>query len=146
MDLLPWARRYIGIPYVNKGRSIDGADCWGIVRLILKEQLNVEVPSYSDLYKNADDVKAWAKAINEHKHSIFEKVPFSVERFNNTGAVVFMYVGNLPLHVGYFIGTEYGHRYVIHSEEDRMSSYRASLENTDALAGTQPTFYLPKGF
>ncbi len=36
------------------GRDIDGLDCWGLVRLIYKDQFNIDLPSYVDQY-NADD-------------------------------------------------------------------------------------------
>lgn len=49
-----WWNDYITIPYKKMGRDKDGLDCWGLVRMIYKDQFNVELPSYVDQY-NADD-------------------------------------------------------------------------------------------
>lgn len=38
--------QFLTIPYVNKGRAMDGADCWGLVRLIYKDHLGILLPSY----------------------------------------------------------------------------------------------------
>jgi cell wall-associated NlpC family hydrolase len=37
--------QYVGLPYRLGGRDRDGIDCWGLVRLVLQEQFNVEIPS-----------------------------------------------------------------------------------------------------
>ena len=44
-----WAARYVGLPFVDGGRSINGSDCWGLVRLVLKEQCGIDVPSYGEI-------------------------------------------------------------------------------------------------
>lgn len=49
---MTWANQYVGIPYLEKGRSREGADCWGLVRLILLEQTGLELPSYSEKYED----------------------------------------------------------------------------------------------
>jgi cell wall-associated NlpC family hydrolase len=41
VDLKP----FIGIPFVNRGRTLMGADCWGLVRLVF-EAYGVNVPDY----------------------------------------------------------------------------------------------------
>lgn len=37
--------KFLGIPFVNKGRSLEGCDCWGLVQMIFREH-GVEVPEY----------------------------------------------------------------------------------------------------
>jgi cell wall-associated NlpC family hydrolase len=44
-----WLKKYVGLPFVNGGRDFNGVDCWGLVRLVLKEECRVEVPSYGDI-------------------------------------------------------------------------------------------------
>jgi len=35
---------YIGIPYKDKGRTFNGSDCYGLLKLYYKEQLNIDIP------------------------------------------------------------------------------------------------------
>lgn len=37
-------KRFIGIPFVDKGRDFNGADCYGLVMLYYKEVLGIEIP------------------------------------------------------------------------------------------------------
>jgi cell wall-associated NlpC family hydrolase len=51
--MLPcWAGEYIGIPYKFGGDSLDGCDCYGLVKMILKDQFNKILPDFT--HKNAD--------------------------------------------------------------------------------------------
>jgi cell wall-associated NlpC family hydrolase len=54
--------RYVGIPYSDKGR--DGAlDCWGLLVKVYREQLGIELPSYSDRYVTTADRDALDRLI-----------------------------------------------------------------------------------
>ena len=44
---MSWANDYVGLPYKPLGRNRDGIDCYGLVRLVLKEQCGIDLPSYS---------------------------------------------------------------------------------------------------
>ena len=35
---------FIGIPFVSKGSSFNGCDCYGLVKLYYKEILNIDIP------------------------------------------------------------------------------------------------------
>jgi len=50
---LSWVRGYLGLPYLDKGRSRSGVDCWGIACLVYAGELGIELPSYDDRYANA---------------------------------------------------------------------------------------------
>jgi len=51
--LLPeWAKKYIGIPFVELGRDIKGCDCWGLTRLICMNELGFTVPSFTEKYES----------------------------------------------------------------------------------------------
>ncbi len=46
---MSWASDYVGLPFADGGRTRDGCDCWGLVRLVLAEQCGFEVPSYAGI-------------------------------------------------------------------------------------------------
>lgn len=40
-----WAAKYVGIPYKIGGDDLSGADCWGLVRLVLRAERGLEMPA-----------------------------------------------------------------------------------------------------
>jgi hypothetical protein len=50
-----WVSTYLSIPFREKGRSTDGVDCWGLVRLVYAERFGVSLPDLSDRYTASDD-------------------------------------------------------------------------------------------
>jgi len=55
------------MPFLDHGRDINGCDCWGLVRLIYREQLKIELPSYGeisahDLVRVSDEIKSGSEA------------------------------------------------------------------------------------
>lgn len=51
-----WVAQYMTVPFANRGRTREGADCWGGLRLAYLEQFQIFLPSYGAAYANADDV------------------------------------------------------------------------------------------
>ncbi|MFE3838893.1 C40 family peptidase [Pseudogemmobacter sonorensis] len=41
-----WSDRYVGIPYADLGRTRDGCDCYGLVRLVYAGELGITLPPY----------------------------------------------------------------------------------------------------
>ena len=52
---LKWTQAYIGIPFRDRGRGPDGCDCWGLVRLVYREELAIALPSYDEHYVSATE-------------------------------------------------------------------------------------------
>ena len=81
MDLLA---KYIGIPYVPRGRTTAGLDCWGLVRLIYRD-LGFEIPDIEDYEMEAalkgKAYEAWIR------NSLYK--PFDVALYLNTEGVAF---------------------------------------------------------
>ncbi|MDR2471497.1 MAG: C40 family peptidase [Treponema sp.] len=53
--IAPWAAGYVGIPFVSGGRGHDGADCYGLIRLVHLEQFDRKLPVLSDDYDDAEN-------------------------------------------------------------------------------------------
>ena len=43
-------RTYIGIPFVDHACGFDGCDCYGLVRLVYRNELGLELPGIEDDY------------------------------------------------------------------------------------------------
>ena len=43
-------RKYIRIPFKTKGRDFSGCDCGGLVWLVYKNELGIELPDWRDMY------------------------------------------------------------------------------------------------
>jgi len=44
-----WAEPFVAVPYRDGGRDFAGADCWGLVRLVMRERGGVSLPSYGEI-------------------------------------------------------------------------------------------------
>lgn len=42
--------RYLLIPYLHQGRTEQGADCFGLLRIFYKEELGIELPDFTEDY------------------------------------------------------------------------------------------------
>lgn len=50
-----WVAQYIGKPFRENGRSLDGADCWGGLRIVFGDRFGIPLPSLAGEYKGVDD-------------------------------------------------------------------------------------------
>jgi hypothetical protein len=89
--------KYIGLPYKDNGRDIDGIDCWGLVRLYYKEELNIDLPSYVDEYTGPYDTNV-TRAISLYKDS------WNKTTTPRAGDVVLFNIYGEPAHVGVYVG------------------------------------------
>ena len=88
-----WSDKYIGIPFLANGRSTDGLDCWGLVRLILGNEFSIELPSFSDNY-NIDDNTRITELVAQYKEGWERK-----ETAEPGDCVLFNILGE-PMHIG----------------------------------------------
>jgi len=64
--LYEWVKKYIGIPFVSNGRTMNGCDCYGLIRLVLLNEYGIELPELSDNYNDARNVNETAKLFTEN--------------------------------------------------------------------------------
>lgn len=43
-----WSRDYVGLPWQFAGRSRDSVDCWGLLWLVYRDVLGIEIASYAE--------------------------------------------------------------------------------------------------
>lgn len=60
-----WTQKYVGIPFKSGGRNSDGCDCYGLVRMILKNEYHYELPSLDKQYLDALNIDATKKLFKE---------------------------------------------------------------------------------
>lgn len=96
------ATRYMGIPVVPGGRSRAGVDCWGLVRLVYKEERGIDLPAYDgvDWSRSAEVWEAIAKteADGEWLPIVKEdRLPFDV---------VVLRIKGTPWHIGVLLNRD----------------------------------------
>lgn len=52
-----WVEGYVGLPFKERGRAMDGADCYGLVRLVWEREFGIILPAWID--------ESWAEAEND---------------------------------------------------------------------------------
>jgi len=99
-DILMWTDEYIGLKFQIDGRSREGVDCWGLVCVIYKEKLGIELPLIQGVFVDTTIsclVKV-AKAMGEERlkwHKVDKPQLYDV---------VMLRTGEYSWHVGLFIG------------------------------------------
>ena len=92
-----WVKDYIGIPFKIKGQDKDGCDCYGLARLIQKEQFGNDWPSFVGDYDD-DSIDEVGSAVALHKSKFHQvEVP-------EIGDIVLMNRRGVPTHIGIYIG------------------------------------------
>ena len=61
-----WVKNYIGIPFVSNGRTCNGCDCYGLVRLVLMYEYGVTLPELSDDYSDALNIAETERLFTEN--------------------------------------------------------------------------------
>ena len=92
--------KYISIPYENKGRTFNGADCWGLMRLIFLHEYGIQLLSFTNEYEDASEGARIKEVVRYGKSLVKYKEKESPEYGD---LVIFNMRGN-PCHVGMYIG------------------------------------------
>ena len=114
-----WPDKYVGIPFEDKGRDHNGADCWGLLRLVYMDQLNICLDDFSADYVCARDVENIRAIIRVQTWLNWMRVKLPRE-FD----AVLIQINGDPWHCGVYIG-DYN---FLHT--DRKTD--AIIERTDA--------------
>lgn len=100
-----WWNRYVAelkVPFKDKGRDELGCDCWGLVCLIYKEQLGIDLPSYLECYETTKDKEVLGILIADERAAKWSE-PETPEPFD----VIILKMRGVPMHVG--LVTKSGH-------------------------------------
>lgn len=115
-----WQNKYIGIPYKDHGRDKAGIDCWGLARLIYKEEFNIDLPSFSeDNFYNSEDSTQIAEIFAQNMEGWAKsEVP------SPGNLVLFRIMGDIS-HIGIAISATH----FIHAREN----YSSAIEAFDSI-------------
>lgn len=119
-DELPdWVSNYMGYPFKERGRDRKGLDCWGLVRLVLKEQFDIEAPSYAADYYSVLNEKHINHLIQTHLgfwHPVYPSQP---------GDCILFRLNKSPSHIGIVVSE----CWMLHI----LSGDKVSLDRFDSL-------------
>lgn len=99
MERQPDFNKYIGIPYKPAGRDVTGTDCYGLVRLVQKEQFGIELPSFDTEYDGNDEARL-EELIKQYKEG-WEQIDKP-----EAGSVVLFSVLGYESHIGIAVDSE----------------------------------------
>jgi hypothetical protein len=89
-----WIEKYVGLPFIDGGRDWSGVDCWGLVRLVLKTECGIEVPSYGEI--SAHDLMLVAREVSGES----SREPWCLISQPEIFDVAVMFKLRAPVHVG----------------------------------------------
>jgi len=125
-----WASRYIGIPFLDHGRSFAGVDCWGLVQLVMRQERQIDLPDYGEI--SALDLQAVAGMIvSESAIEPWTRITTDIRPFD----VAVMYRRHDPVHVGIMVSSNE----LLHIEE-KIHTVMLPMDHP-SLRFRQPRFF-----
>ena len=99
-----WIGDYLQIPFLEKGRTREGLDCYGLVRQIFHDQRSIDMPSYTEGYlttADADEIAAlYRGGIGTH----WTEIPVDQAQLFD---VVILRIRRAPMHFGLVVDPPY---------------------------------------
>jgi len=89
--------KYIGLPYLDNGRTETGVDCWGLARLFYKGEYEIDLPSYTEEYIGGSDPHI-VEVVSLYKDNWEDTTT------PNIGDLCLFNIFGEPMHVGIFVG------------------------------------------
>jgi cell wall-associated NlpC family hydrolase len=90
--------KYIGIPFKSCGRDELGIDCYGLIRMVLRNEYGKDLPDF--YYKDALDKTAINKLININRPLLAgEKI-----KVPEPGDIAVIRYRGKPCHIGIYVG------------------------------------------
>lgn len=90
-----WVKKYIGIPFAWHGHAHSGCDCYGLVRLVMREQYGITVPEYAYTDSQDDLREAFCIGLRHRDAWLQDRV--------REGNVIVLSVHGQPLHCGLIV-------------------------------------------
>jgi cell wall-associated NlpC family hydrolase len=91
-----WCRRFLRIPYLDRGRTHVGVDCYGLVAMVNREQFGRVVPDYA--YASSMDQNAVAQTIAKFLPCDWRRVDVP-----EPGDLVMLKILGRPWHCGVYV-------------------------------------------
>ncbi len=94
--------KYIGLKYKNLGRDFDGVDCYGLLYLFYKNELNIILPDFAALNYE----KEWYRRKEDHILNNIGNTWIKVDRPYKVydGLVFFLGTKNVANHIALYVG------------------------------------------
>lgn len=102
MDIITFAQKSIGVPFITGGRDFTGWDCWGLVFCAYREVFNINLPPHDEDYSDVlgkEHQAHLARIINSERH-LWRAIKLEQSR---AGDVILMKISGRPTHVGLLI-------------------------------------------
>lgn len=131
MHLNQFIERAQEVPFLKKGRSYKGWDCWGLIYLGYRDVYRIQLPRYTDGYNSTRRQRELHDLINRKKT---DEVWHKVETYR-PGDVALMVLNGQACHVGLMVDQ----RRTLHVEE-QMLAIVEPLEKTAIKNGLEGVY------
>ncbi len=122
-----WVVPYLGLPFQEKGRTREGVDCYGLVRLIYAEQRGIELPSYTESYATVTDHREITALLRQEVATQWGEIPLS--KAATYDGLIIRLLGQ-PTHFGMVLDPPW----FIHAlKRERQDTGRTWVERWDSL-------------